>query len=460
MGIISQNSIDKKDSFDAAARFFKDFQIGKLLFKCNAGKEKGVPVMEIFRYLFMLMFSDRSMYMQMHTGTFSQDFCKNTVYRFLNNPRINWERFTTLLSSRIINTFLVPLTSEDRKDVFIIDDSLYDKSRSGKTELLANVFDHCSKKFKRGYRMLTLGWSDGNSFIPINQCLLSAADDRNLLCEAKSCDGRTLAGKRRRQSRRKSTEVMIDLLRSAMAAGISAEYVLFDSWFASPKTIVALKKQLSLDTIALLTLGKTKYSYKGQKLDVKQIYSMSKKRRGRSKYLLSVEVDIEKDGESVPAKIVYVRRSSGKKDWLALISTDTSLSEEEIIRIYGKRWDIEVFFKTCKSYLRLSKEVHGLSYDALNAHIAIVFTRYMMLSVTARQNEDPKSLCEILFVLADELKDISFSCSLQIIMAVLAGEIVKYFQISEAQLNEFLKSFANSLPGYIQRALKYEIPAA
>ena len=459
MEIISQNSTDKKDSFDAAARFFKDFQIGKLLFKCNAGKEKGVPVMEIFRYLFMLMFSDRSMYMQMHTGTFSQDFCKNTVYRFLNNPRINWERFTTLLSSRIINTFLVPLTSEDRKDVFIIDDSLYDKSRSGKTELLANVFDHCSKKFKRGYRMLTLGWSDGNSFIPINQCLLSAADDRNLLCEAKSCDGRTLAGKRRRQSRRKSTEVMLDLLRSAMAAGISAEYVLFDSWFASPKTIVALKKQLGLDTIALLTLGKAKYGYKGQKLDVKQIYSMSKKRRGRSKYLLSVEVDIEKDGESVPARIVFVRRSSGKKDWLALISTDTSLSEEEIIRIYGKRWDIEVFFKTCKSYLKLSGEVHSLSYDALNAHIAIVFTRYMMLSVTARQNEDPKSLCEILFVLADELKDISFSCSLQIIMAVLAGEIVKYFQISEAQLNEFLKNFANSLPGYIQRALKYKISA-
>ena len=459
MGIISQNSTDKKDSFDASARFFKDFQIGKLLFKCNAGKEKGVPVMEIFRYLFMLMFSDRSMYMQMHTGTFSQDFCKNTVYRFLNNPRINWERFTTLLSSRIINTFLVPLTSEDRKDVFIIDDSLYDKSRSGKTELLANVFDHCSKKFKRGYRMLTLGWSDGNSFIPINQCLLSAADDRNLLCEAKSCDGRTLAGKRRRQSRRKSTEVMLDLLRSAMAAGISAEYVLFDSWFASPKTIAALKKQLGLDTIALLTLGKAKYGYKGQKLDVKQIYSMSKKRRGRSKYLLSVEVDIERNGESVPARIVFVRRSSGKKDWLALISTDTSLSEEEIIRIYGKRWDIEVFFKTCKSYLKLSGEVHSLSYDALNAHIAIVFTRYMTLSVTARQNEDPKSLCEILFVLADELKDISFSCSLQIIMAVLAGEIVKYFQISEAQLNEFLKNFANSLPGYIQRALKYKISA-
>lgn len=35
-----------------------------------------------------------------------------------------------------------------------------------------------------------------------------------------------------------------------------------------------------------------------------------------------------------------------------------------------------MFFKTCKSFLKLGKEYHGLSYDALTAHVAIVFTRY------------------------------------------------------------------------------------
>ncbi len=135
--------------------------------------------MKVFQYLLNLIFCDRSMYMQMKTGTFEENFSKNTVYRFLNNAKTNWQRFTTLLSSSIIQGFLKPLTSEERKDVFIIDDSLYDRSRSKKTELLANVFDHCSMKFKRGYRLLTLGWSDGNSFIPINHCLLSAANDKN-----------------------------------------------------------------------------------------------------------------------------------------------------------------------------------------------------------------------------------------------------------------------------------------
>ena len=160
MSSIPQNTENKNEIFDSATKFLKEFQVGKILFQCNAGKAKGIPVMDIFRYLFCLIFSDRSMYRQRKTGVFVGGFCKNTVYRFLYNTKTNWQRFTTLLSARIINEFMKPLTSEDRKDVFIIDDSLFDRSRSSKTELLAKVFDHCSMKYKRGYRMLTLGWSD------------------------------------------------------------------------------------------------------------------------------------------------------------------------------------------------------------------------------------------------------------------------------------------------------------
>ena len=164
-----------------------------------------------------------------------------------------------------------PLTSDNRKDVFIIDDSLFDRSRSCKTELLARVFDHCSMKYKRGYRMLTLGWSDGNSFVPVNHCLLSAAEDKNLLCEASSYDGRSLAGKRRRQSRRKATEVMLELIHMAQKSGLSAKYVLFDSWFSSPKVVAALKQEHGLDTIAMVKKSsKIKYGYQDGRFNLQQ----------------------------------------------------------------------------------------------------------------------------------------------------------------------------------------------
>ena len=111
--------------------------------------------------------------------------------------------------------------------------------------------------------------------------------------------------------------------------------------------------------------SRIKYEWNDQKLDVKEIYSRNKKRRGRSKYLLSVPVNITtKDDEgtpiSIPAKIVYARNTKKKKDWVALISTNTDLSEEDIIRIYGKRWQTEVFYEACKSCLKLGKECHFL----------------------------------------------------------------------------------------------------
>ena len=102
---------------------------------------------------------------------------------------------------------------------------------------------------------------------------------------------------------------MIDLLKAARSSGISAKYVLFDSWFSSPKTITALKTDCELDTIAMVKKSsKIKYGYQDGKYNIKEIYKQCKKRRGRSKYLLSVDVTV--GDEAIPAKIVCVRNKS------------------------------------------------------------------------------------------------------------------------------------------------------
>ena len=104
--------------------------------------------MDIFRYLLWLIFSSRSMYMQRKTGSFEENFCKNTVYRFLNSAKTNWHRFTTLLSSGIINDFMKPLTSEERKDVFIIDDSLFDRSSQSMRLIIDALMDTVMEYFR------------------------------------------------------------------------------------------------------------------------------------------------------------------------------------------------------------------------------------------------------------------------------------------------------------------------
>lgn len=106
MSSIPYNQHKENDIFDFVSKFISEFQFGKFFFQCNAGKEKGLPVMTIFRYLLYLFFSDHSDYMQKKTITFEEGFSKNTLYRFLNSVITNRQRFTVLLSSKIINDFM------------------------------------------------------------------------------------------------------------------------------------------------------------------------------------------------------------------------------------------------------------------------------------------------------------------------------------------------------------------
>ncbi len=441
---------DGQDLFNAISSFFCTFGIGNLLRKCNAQKEKGVPILDIFKYKLCNVFSDRSMYMQQKTGSFKESFSKNTFYRFLNSPKTNWLRFTTLLSKKVVDK-VEPLTDDERVNAFIVDDSLFERTSCKKTELGSRVFDHTSMKYRKGYRLMTLGWTDGNTFLPINSCLLASSKEHNLIGPVEQFDGRSLAAKRRKFAQMKGTEVMIELLRNAHSAGHSADYVLFDTWFSSPAQLIAVKN-LGLDSIAMIKKSsRIYYEYEGEQLSIKKIFGICKKRRGRSKYLLSVNVMVGK--EKLPAKIVCVRNKKNKKDWIAFICTNPELSEEEIIRIYGKRWQIEVFFKTCKSYLNLISECHSLTYDALTAHVAIVFTRYLMIAMEQRRNEDDRTLGEIFYFFTDELKDITFGESFQIIITAMIESVCAIFRPTEEQLELFIEMFVGRLPEYIRNSL-------
>ena len=146
----------------------------------------------------------------------------------------------------------------------------------------------------------------------------------------------------------------------------------------------------------------------------------------------------------IPAKVVYVRNRNNRKDYLCLLSTDLSLEENEIIRLYGKRWDIEVFFKVCKSYLKLSKECHALSYDAITAHTAVVFTRYRMLSLESLESNDIRSLGELFVYISDEMADITWLQALQ--MLLFRSTLSETAELTEEKINELVDNFLDTLP--------------
>ena len=451
---ITQANQNDKQISKSIEKFFKRFHISSALKASNAYKKKGIPVIEVFQYLFLLIFSNRSMYMSLITGRNTPGFAKDTVYRFMKMLQINWMRFTTLLASRIIRDAIVPLDSEDRANVLIIDDSMFERNRSKKVELLAKAYDHANHRYRFGFRMLTLGWSDGSSFLPVNSILLSSENKKNRVNEAVKVDKRTAGYKRRLLSIQKGTQAMLELLKTAKKAAVPAKYVLFDSWFSSPSTLHAVKT-IGYDVIGMVKkTPKMFFRYKGEDMSLITIYNRNKKRRGRSRYLLSVLVDVVKDGKVIPAKVVSVRNRNKRKEYLCLISTDTTLDENEIIRIYGKRWDIEVFFKVCKSYLNLSRECNSLSYDAMTAHTAVVFTRYMMLSLESREGSDNRSLGELFLYFSDEMSDITWIQAFRMLLQMFRTILNNNTELSDDKIDELVDTFMNTLPALLKAQLQ------
>ena len=68
MAIVTQNPDEIKTS-ETVSSFMRRFGIAKLIARCGAYKEKGISVLELFLAVFQNVFSDRSMYRQMKTGT-------------------------------------------------------------------------------------------------------------------------------------------------------------------------------------------------------------------------------------------------------------------------------------------------------------------------------------------------------------------------------------------------------
>lgn len=84
----------------------------------------------------------------------------------------------------------------------------------------------------------------------------------------------------------------------------------------------------------------------------------------------------------------------------------------------------------------------------------------MLLSIEQRKSENPRSLCELFYVLCDELADITYNESMRIIVEAMLESIKSVFSITDEQLEIFTNDFVNRLPKYLQISLGYTSPVA
>ncbi|MCC9041721.1 transposase [Myroides sp. M-43] len=315
---------------------------------------------------------------------------KDSYYRLLANQNINWRSFLFQFVKQYLQKEELFTSTENATKCLIFDDT--DLHKTGETiEGISKIYNHVSKTYYLGFKLLVAGYWNGSIFIPIDFSLHRenkkskqkyglTIKQRKEQKKTTRCP-KTVASKRYTELNKKKTDVLIQMFSRIIKRKIAIDYVLMDTWFTS---ISLLKKIRSLGK-TIHIIGMYKYNSKIEvESKVKTISQLKKQqlkpKRCRKLNYYYYHYISEIDGLKV-AVFISKRGQNGK--WHTLIATDTTLTFIKAIEIYSIRWSIEVFFKEAKQLFKLGK-CQSTNFDVHIAQITITMTQYLLASIRYR----------------------------------------------------------------------------
>jgi transposase len=234
---------------------------------------------------------------------------------------------------------------------------------------------------------------------------------------------RSNAYKRKSEIVKGKNTLAIEMLERALDAGVEADYLLVDSWYAKPD-FIKQSNDLGMEVIARLPNNKLIWNFKGKHKTLNSIYNNLKNIRhkqsgkhGKIGYKYFDKI-VE---HSVLGRVKLVFLHTGK-DLLVFISTDLQLSAKEILATYKKRWNIEQGYKDLRNLFGLGKEENRI-YEALIAKITLAMFAYNIVSYINRIKHEPQTLGELFRDLECELELLAISMQLFIKILTKISEI-------------------------------------
>ena len=89
----------------------------------------------------------------------------------------------------------------------------------------------------------------------------------------------------------------------------------------------------------------------------------------------------------------------------------------------------------------------------MTAHTAIVFTRYMLLSVENRGETDLRTCGEIFYLVADEMADITLIQAFHLLMQLFLDTLSDKLALTKKQLDQLMDAFMQNIPMHLKSKL-------
>lgn len=230
---------------------------------------------------------------------------------------------------------------ESPEGTLSIDDSISEKPYTDENALIAWHWSHSFERHVKGLEFLTAFYQVGDVSLPVAFDLVEKNQEY--------VDEKT--GKTKRRSSITKNQRYLMLLRIAVHNQVLFRYVLNDVWFASASNMKYVKTELQKDFIMPL------------KSNRKVALSETDKQKGR--YVAVATLDLPAGTtreiwlEGVPFPVLLIKQvfinDDGSTGVRYLVTSDLTLSYDQISQLFQKRWGIEVYHKSLKQNASLEK---------------------------------------------------------------------------------------------------------
>ncbi len=264
----------------------------------------------------------------------SNEISHDSVTRFLSS-----EPKTSAALWHVVKPLVRSVERDD--GVLIIDDSIEEKPSTDENELVSWHYDHSKDRAVKGINFLTALYHVSDVSLPMAFDLVTKTEEYTDL----------KTKKRKRKSSITKNERYRLLLRVATHNQVKFKYVLNDVWFASSENMKFIKHQLGKEFVMPL------------KENRKVAHTAAEKKSGQYVAVNTLELTSaatrqiwleEVDFPLSLTKEVFTNED-GSTGVRYLVSSDLTLSFDQLTKLYQKRWSIEVYHKSLKQNASLEK---------------------------------------------------------------------------------------------------------
>lgn len=448
MSILQNFSAKSQPVINPLNKFFKKLQLKRCITRAGFKKKRGPSANDMI----IGAISSGFIAENLHAAATSSagnllPVCESSMYRFMEGTNGNWEQLSLNVAHEAYKK-IDSLNSNREKNryCFVFDDSVLEYPKAKKMELCTWTFDHNEGCSVRGYSCLQMGWTDGESYIPLGSKLLASDEESEAFqkkhtqkaCPDAICktglDKRTHVSQIRTEAlERTKPELVVSWIKRATKNGFNANYVLFDSWF-NYESLLKNITPLGLNIIGMLKQDHRKYyllNNRGNATEYRTLQSIAEKMKVNSSkrktkkinnaILFSVTVVAatanEKISEGIKLKLVFVSNRNNPDEFVVISSTDLTLSDEQIVKYYSRRWKIEVNFENQKQYLGLGSESISVKFDNLAAFANLSCIRASFLEFKRRIESDVRAIGALGKCIQDQIREMPIAHSLLILIA-------------------------------------------